>query len=120
MGDPQQVGTEFVKFYYQSFDSNRASLDALYTEQSLLTFEGDGISGKQAIMEKLVGLRMEKVLHQVETLDVQPSPTGLLVYVTGQLIVDDSPAPMKFSQVFHLLPNGQGSYFVQNDLFRLT
>jgi len=120
MSDPQAVGTEFVKFYYQSFDSNRASLDALYTDSSLLTFEGAQISGKQAIMEKLVGLPMQKVAHQVETMDVQPSPSGLLVYVTGALMVDDSPAPMKFSQVFHLLPNGQGSYFVQNDLFRLT
>ena len=33
--------------------------------------------------------------------------------------VDDQPQPMNYTQIFQLLPEG-GTYFVQNDMFRLV
>ena len=33
--------------------------------------------------------------------------------------VDDQPQPMNYTQTFQLMPEG-GSYFVQNDVFRLV
>ena len=33
--------------------------------------------------------------------------------------VDEEQRPMNYSQVFQLLPDGQGGYFVFNDVFRL-
>jgi hypothetical protein len=33
--------------------------------------------------------------------------------------VDDEQKPMSYTQAFQLLPDGQGSYFVFNDVFRL-
>ena len=67
---------------------------------------------------------MSKVIHQVDPRDiaVQPSPgNGLLVFVSGQLSIDDG-APLRFAQVFNLqpIPNQPGGLFVLNDLFRLN
>ncbi|KAJ7032507.1 hypothetical protein C8F04DRAFT_1107065 [Mycena alexandri] len=116
------VAGQFIDFYYQTFDSDRTGLAALYRDTSMLSFEGAQIAGAAAIAEKLVTLPFQKVQHKVTTRDAQPSSgtvASLLVSVTGLLVVDDSPNPLQFSQVFHLIPEG-GSYYVFNDIFRLN
>ncbi|EDR11241.1 uncharacterized protein LACBIDRAFT_183852 [Laccaria bicolor S238N-H82] len=120
--DPNAVAKQFTDFYYQTFSSGRQNLGSLYREHSMLTFEGAPIQGDKAIVEKLVNLPFQKVQHKVTTIDAQPSsPTlaSLLVSVTGLLLVDDSPNPLQFSQVFQLIPDG-ASYYVFNDIFRLN
>ncbi|KAJ6500589.1 nuclear transport factor 2 [Mycena sanguinolenta] len=122
MADINAIALQFVDFYYQTFDSNRANLTPLYRDNSMLTFEGDPIVGATKIIEKLASLPFQKVQHKVTTRDAQPSSAGgtsILVSVTGLLAVDDSANPLQFSQVFHLLPDG-GSYYVFNDMFRLN
>ncbi|EXJ84461.1 hypothetical protein A1O3_05129, partial [Capronia epimyces CBS 606.96] len=88
---------------------------------SMLTFEKDPFQGTQSILEKLTNLPFQKVQHRVDTADAQPSNEtgGILVMVTGALMVDDQPQPMSYVQVFNLLPDA-GSYYVQNDVFRCT
>ncbi|KAJ6546975.1 nuclear transport factor 2 [Mycena capillaripes] len=116
------VAGQFVDFYYATFDSNRKNLEPLYRDASMLTFEGDPILGATAIVQKLASLPFQKVQHKVTTKDAQPSSeneASLLVSVTGLLVVDDSPNPLQFSQIFHLKPEG-GSYYVFNDIFRLN
>ncbi|KAJ7460947.1 hypothetical protein B0H11DRAFT_1736406 [Mycena galericulata] len=116
------VAGQFVDYYYQTFDSDRKNLAPLYRDTSMLTFEGDQIAGTAAIVEKLASLPFQKVQHKVTTKDAQPSSgtvASLLVSVTGMLVVDDSPNPLQFSQIFHLIPEG-GSYYVFNDIFRLN
>lgn len=86
----------------------------------MLTWEANQILGVNSILEKLEGLPFQKVVHKTDTIDAQPSSASvasLMVLVTGQLLVDDSPNPIPFSQVFQLMPEG-GSYYVQNDVFR--
>lgn len=39
--------------------------------------------------------------------------------VTGALLVDEEQKAMSYTQTFQLLPDGQGSFFVFNDIFRL-
>jgi|SRR4051794_39520535 hypothetical protein len=95
----------------------------------MLTWEGEAILGVQNIITKLnvssfpfsqlrktfppdaplgvvkQGLPFEKVAHKILTVDPQPSSNNsanLLVLVTGQLLVDDSPAPMPYSQMFQV------------------
>ncbi|KAJ7273080.1 nuclear transport factor 2 [Mycena rebaudengoi] len=123
MADIDAIATQFTDFYYQAFDTDRASLAALYRPNSMLSFEGTPHRGTPAIAEKLVNLPFQKVQHKVTTRDAQPSSVegaaSLLVSVTGLLVVDDSPNPLQFSQVFHLIPEG-GSYYVFNDIFRLN
>mmetsp|Transcript_35955 Transcript_35955/g.86580 ORF Transcript_35955/g.86580 Transcript_35955/m.86580 type:complete len:129 (-) Transcript_35955:385-771(-) len=118
----QQIGEQFTQHYYQIFDSNRQGLVALYNDSSLLTFEGEQFMGATSIVQKIVSLPFQTVQHQVVKADCQPNPSngGVIVFVTGNLIVDGGAAtPLKFAQVFHLAPSG-GSFFCQNDMFRLN
>lgn len=87
----------------------------------MLTFETTQVQGAKAIVEKLTSLPFQKVTHQISTLDAQPaSPNGdILVMVTGGLAIDEEENPQRYSQVFHLVPDG-GSYYVYNDIFRLN
>ncbi|MCJ1371900.1 Nuclear transport factor 2 [Loxospora ochrophaea] len=121
MADFNQVAQQFVQFYYDAFDKDRKSLAALYKENSMLTFETSAVQGVAGIIEKLVALPFEKVQHRVSTLDAQPSNEagGILVMVTGALLVDEEQRPMNYTQVFQLMSDGQGSYFVFNDMFKL-
>ncbi|KAK7943203.1 nuclear transport factor 2 (ntf-2) [Apiospora hydei] len=116
----EEVAKQFVTFYYSQFDTDRKTLSALYRENSMLTFESSASLGAQAIVEKLSGLPFQQVKHQVSTLDAQPSTGGgVLVLVTGQLLVDEEQRPMNYTQTFHLVPEG-GSFFVFNDIFKLV
>ncbi|QKX56887.1 uncharacterized protein TRUGW13939_03994 [Talaromyces rugulosus] len=121
MADFNEIAKQFVQFYYQTFDSDRKSLAALYRDNSMLTFESGATGGTANIIEKLTSLPFQKVQHQVATLDAQPSNEqgGILVLVTGALLVDEEQKPMNYTQSFQLLPDGQ-SYFVYNDVFRLV
>ncbi|OAG44942.1 hypothetical protein AYO21_00904 [Fonsecaea monophora] len=71
--------------------------------------------------EARTNLPFQKVQHRVDTTDAQPSNEqgGILVMVTGALLVDDQQHPMSYVQTFNLQPEG-GSYFVFNDIFRLV
>ncbi|KAH8085207.1 nuclear transport factor 2 [Filobasidium floriforme] len=125
MADIQAIAEQFTNYYYQTFDQSgkdRSSLTPLYRENSMLSWEGEQIMGNTAIIAKLNSLPFEKVQHKVTTSDAQPSSAtvaSLIVLVTGQLIVDDSPQPMPYSQTFQLVPDENGGYYVQNDVFRL-
>ncbi|KAL8716296.1 MAG: hypothetical protein Q9220_000201 [cf. Caloplaca sp. 1 TL-2023] len=39
--------------------------------------------------------------------------------IVEKLTVDEEERPMNYTQVFQLLPDGAGSYFVFNDMFKL-
>ncbi|KAI8825713.1 nuclear transport factor 2 [Fimicolochytrium jonesii] len=121
MADPSVVARQFVDYYYQTFDANRASLGPLYKDISMLSFEGQQTSGSAAIVEKLTSLPFQKVRHVISTCDAQPgSPNGsILVTVTGQLQIDEETTTQFFTQTFHLYPEG-ASFFVYNDIFRLV
>ncbi|KAJ5861586.1 Nuclear transport factor NTF-2 [Penicillium soppii] len=120
MADFNSIAEQFVQFYYQTFDANRQGLGGLYRDHSMLTFETSSVLGTQAIVEKLASLPFEKVVHQIATFDAQPSSeNGIIVLVTGALLVDEEQKPMNYSQCFKLQPDGAGSYFVLNDVFRL-
>ncbi|MCJ1464623.1 Nuclear transport factor 2 [Pseudocyphellaria aurata] len=124
---PADDGTEqFTAFYYETFDKGLhegglRNLAALYREQSMLTFETAAVRGVSDIIEKLGSLPFKQVKHQLATLDAQPSNDsgGILVMVTGALLVDEEQRPMNYTQAFQLLPDGAGSYFIFNDVFKL-
>lgn len=87
----------------------------------MLTFETSQLQGAKNIVGKLVELPFKKVNHRISTLDAQPaSPNGdILVMVTGELLLDEETNAQRYSQVFHLIPDGS-SYYVFNDIFRLN
>ncbi|KAJ5094006.1 hypothetical protein N7456_009867 [Penicillium angulare] len=76
--------------------------------------------GAPAILEKLTNLPFQKVQHQIATFNAQPSHgDGIIVLVTGALLVDEEQRPMNYTQCFKLMPEN-GSYYVLNDVFRLV
>ncbi|PGH10425.1 hypothetical protein GX51_00184 [Blastomyces parvus] len=119
---------QFVKFYYDTFDGKgdvdgkgRDKLRLLYREESMLTFETSCVKGTNAIMEQLLGLPFQKVEHVQSTVDAQPTAEGgVVVLVTGALMVDAEAKPMNYSQLFHLRRDEAGNYYVFNDVFRLV
>ncbi|KAJ5728344.1 Nuclear transport factor 2 Eukaryote [Penicillium malachiteum] len=120
MSNFNEIAQQFVQFYYNTFDQDRAGLLPLYREHSMLTFETSSHLGANEIVEKLTSLPFEKVAHQIATLDAQPTHgDGVIVLVTGALLVDEEQRPMNYTQCFKLMPD-QGSFFVLNDVFRLV
>merc|ERR1712061_547929 len=96
MNDFKAVAEQFCTFYYQTFSSNRSGLTPIYTDQSCMTFEGDQLLGKSAIVEKLSRLSFQKVQHKITKIDSQPvigidNDRSVLVSVVGKLITDDDP-----------------------------
>ncbi|KAJ0969222.1 hypothetical protein J5N97_022099 [Dioscorea zingiberensis] len=120
--DPDSVAKAFVEHYYRTFDGSRPALAGLYQEGSMLTFEGAKFQGAAAIAAKLASLPFQQCLHTISTVDCQPSGTagGMLVFVSGTLQLAGEQHALKFSQMFHLLPTPQGSFYVFNDIFRLN
>ncbi|KAL6917964.1 hypothetical protein ACHAPO_000230 [Fusarium lateritium] len=121
-GNFEDVAKQFVEFYYNTFDTDRKGLASLYRPHSMLTFESASVLGAEAIAEKLVSLPFQKVKHQVSTIDAQPSNEqgGIIILITGALLIDEEQNPMNFSQTFQLHRDQSGQYFVYNDLFKLV
>lgn len=123
MSNPEEIAKAFANHYYNIFDTDRKNLASLYQDHSMLTFENDKIQGKNNIVNKLLNLPMQQIKHAITTIDAQPTAGGgILVFVCGNLAIDNSNQPLKFSQVFSLMPiqGQQGGFFVLNDLFRLN
>lgn len=118
----EEVAKQFIEFYYNTFDTDRKQLVPLYRENSMLTFESASSLGVSNIVEKLANLPFQKVKHAVSTLDSQPTleGKGIMILVTGQLLVDEEQRPMNYSQAFQLVQDPQGQWFVYNDIFKLV
>merc|ERR1719310_2302122 len=84
-----------------------AGLQALYNDQSMMSFEGEQFQGAANIVKKLTSLPFTTMKHNVVKADYQPNPIngGIICFVIGSLFVDSHPE-MKFQQAFQLLPNG--------------
>ena len=93
-------------------------------DTSMLSFENERYAGRKAIMAKLCnGVFFKKIQHVPKTLDVQPSgANGLMIMCTGELKVDEETNPLKYGQMFHLLPtdNTMKRFWLHNDIFRLN
>ncbi|KHO01693.1 Nuclear transport factor 2 [Metarhizium album ARSEF 1941] len=118
----EDIAKQFIEIYYNTFDSERKNLATLYRDNSMLTFESASSLGANSIVEKLASLHFQKVKHQVSTLDAQPSNSdgGIIILVTGQLLVDEEQRPMNYTQAFQLSRDAAGQYYVYNDIFKLV
>jgi hypothetical protein len=120
MADFNTIAQQFVEFYYKTFDENRAGLASLYRDPSMLTFEAQPTQGTAAIVEKLQNLPFQQIQHRTDTVDAQPSADdGIMVLVTGALMLGGESKPMSFTQAFQL-KNDSGNWYVLNDVFRLV
>ncbi|KAJ2847972.1 Nuclear transport factor 2 [Coemansia brasiliensis] len=122
MADLDNIAKEFANYYYTTFDNDRKALAPLYSDVSMMTWEGTQHLGTANIMEKLVTLPFQRIAHKITTIDTQPSIQGtnaIIISITGQLMFDDEPKPQQFCQTFQLV-NNNNSFFIFNDVFRLN
>jgi len=91
----------------------------LYTDESMLSFEGEQFKGVASIIDKFSSFG--QIQHVIKSFDAQPSVNnGILCFISGDLFIDGGENPVKFAQVFHLLPGGSAGFFCFNDMFRLN
>jgi len=118
----KQIGEEFAKVYYQTYDSNRAGLAQFYEAQSCFTFEGESVQGTQQITQKLQTLPFQQVQHAPSSCHGQPvpgSPDKVLLLVTGSMMVNGS-QNVKFAEVFQLMKKPTGGWFILNNTFKVV
>lgn len=119
--DPAALAKAFVDHYYTTFDTNRSVLYSLYQDGSMLTFEGEQFQGPAAIQQKISQLPFQQCKHNIATVDSQLSCCGgTVVVVNGSLQLGDQEHALRFGQMFLLKPTAGGSFYVQNDIFRLN
>jgi len=135
--DFQNIGKAFADHYYNTFSgpapafdgSTRANLQTLYQDRSFCTWDGEQMMGMQAIMTKLTTFQavtypgITSLQHKMTTCDCQPitQGSGVLVVITGDMIANgNAAAPVKFSQVFVLLPTPTGGWYIAHDMFRTS
>ncbi|KAM1793255.1 hypothetical protein ACFX12_037018 [Malus domestica] len=89
-------------------------LSTRYQPTSMLSFEGQKLFGADDISSKLKQLPFDQSKHLISTIDSQPSsPTGsIVVFVSGSLQLPGEEHLLRFSQMFHLIPTPEGSFFV--------
>uniref|UniRef100_A0A183BK08 NTF2-related export protein n=1 Tax=Globodera pallida TaxID=36090 RepID=A0A183BK08_GLOPA len=123
----ESIGQAFVQHFYTKFDVpdgqvRTLGLHDLYdAEHSFMTFEGNQVKGRQAILDKYGLLPFRTIQHVITKTDSQPLPDGsIFVTVIGQLKTDEDPVN-SFNHCFILRPNSTGgSFFISNEVFRLV
>ena len=122
MTDFQSVGSQFIAHFYSTLTTNRAQLGGLYTDQSMLSYEGEQFLGREQIMGKLGGLPNLTYDSEGAVADYQPSVNnGIFVLVQGTLYIDGNrEQPLRFTHTFLLQQGGEQGYFVMNEVFRLS
>ena len=85
----------------------------------MMTFEGQQFQGPDAIGEKLRSIG--QVTHKVSSTDIQPScqSNAILIFITGTIQIGGD-NPLHFCEMFQLVSNGPGQYYVHNCVFRLN
>uniref|UniRef100_A0A665UMR6 NTF2 domain-containing protein n=1 Tax=Echeneis naucrates TaxID=173247 RepID=A0A665UMR6_ECHNA len=118
---------EFVNIYYDCMDKKRRNLTRLYLDKATLVWNGNAVSGQDALGEFFELLPSSE--FQVHTLDCQPvheqatqGQTTLLV-VTGGTVKFEGNKPRFFNQNFLLTAqaspnNDQPVWKIASDCFR--
>ncbi|KEG05341.1 nuclear transport factor 2 [Trypanosoma grayi] len=116
----QEVGSGFVRQYYELFAKSRGQLAGVYRPNSLMTWVGEQIQGDANIMARFAGLGFNEAQFKPEDIDCHPSLSGgVLVVVNGEVLLKDERHPLKFNDVFHLAQEN-GQWYVSNQIFRIV
>jgi hypothetical protein len=122
--DSKQVADMFLNEYYKVMQLNREQRQALinfYQNTSQMTYTGSTYAGLKDISEKIESMSFDKIEYANMNSDVQNGPIqgSIIVFVTGYLCMDGS-EQFRFAQVFNLIPNGSGGYYIHNDIFSVV
>lgn len=117
-----QVGSYFVKQYYQVLQQQPDFVHQFYTDEStVVRVDGDSTESASALLQihsltislNFIGIEI-KTINSLESWN-----NGILVLVTGSVKSRDFNGWRKFVQTFFLAPQEKG-YFVLNDIFHFV
>lgn len=119
--DSQKVANMFLEEYYKAMQLNREQRQSLinfYQQNSQMTYTGTKHTGLKQIAEKIESLSFDKIEYANMSSDVQDGPVqgSIVVFVNGYLCMDGADQ-FRFAQIFNILPNGNGGYYIHNDIF---
>eukprot|EP00041_Stephanoeca_diplocostata_P012542 m.210070 g.210070 ORF g.210070 m.210070 type:complete len:137 (+) comp18998_c2_seq1:239-649(+) len=127
ISDVSVQAKDFIGRFYNHLDASRVRLDALYSANPTLVWNGNKIQGAAGMIQFLKAMPQSK--HTIDAMEAQPTAavpgvTVLLLTTKGSVEYgSDSPRP--FSHSFVLLPDakptakGQQQWVIQNECFRL-
>ncbi|XP_062189986.1 protein LONGIFOLIA 1-like [Phragmites australis] len=122
---PHVVGGAFIKQYYETLCNSPEHAHRFYDDSSKLgRADSDGnmttVTTMHDVNVQLLSTDFTDCLIELETVDSQSSHGGgVLILVTGSFTTPDA-VKQKFTQSFFLAPQGNGGYFVLNDMFRFV
>ena len=117
----QEIGAQFIGHYFESLKSNRQNMAPLYTNDSMLSYEGEQFLGNEQIMGKVGGLPGLVFDSANATIDYQPSVNdGIFCFISGNLMIEGSDQALRFTQTFLLQKGGTNGYYIHNEVFRLN
>lgn len=118
-----EVAEEFTKLYYKQIDNSRHLTSKLYTPNSLLVWNGNGVNGCDQIQKFLLDLPGST--HILKTLDAQPLAEGVvgstlsyLIQACGDVTYQNEEARKPFQQTF-LIVAVEDKWKIASDCFRL-
>lgn len=116
-----EVANMFLEEYYKVMQLPREPRQGLinfYQQSSQMTYTGQTFKGLKAIAEKIESFGFENIKYANMNSDVQDGPIqgSIIVFVSGYLCMDGSDE-FRFAQVFNICPNGQGGFYIHNDIF---
>ncbi|CEG42842.1 ras gtpase-activating protein-binding [Plasmopara halstedii] len=122
---PSSVGNSFMRQYYHFLAKEPQSMHRFYKAESrwchgVGSHMEEPIAGQRAINEQILkrGYAGARVDLDAGSIDCQNSQgNGVLVLVTGVMVLRESPTPKPFVQTFFLAVQPKG-YFVLNDCLR--
>ncbi|XP_078544914.1 NTF2-related export protein 1-like [Lissotriton helveticus] len=120
-----KAGEEFVNIYYDTMDKRRRLLSKLYLDKATLVWNGNAVSGQEAIMEFFELLPTSQ--FRIKVLDCQPvhdeatgGQTTVLVVTCGTVNFEGN-RPSDFNQNLLLTAQvtpGNTVWKIANDCFR--
>ncbi|GAB6031811.1 NTF2- export protein 1 [Chamberlinius hualienensis] len=120
-----KAAEKFCSLYYDNFDKQRHKLGMFYMDDAALVWNGNGVSGKPAVVTFYENLPTTKT--DVRSLDAQPitvvegNERSILVNVFGYCQYGKKPAT-QFCQTFRLCvvtSENSASWKIAHDNFRL-
>jgi len=119
----KQISDIFLEQYFSLMRQNRQQRMGLinfYSELSQMTYSGSTYRGLKDIAEKIESFGFDNIEYSNMSSDVQegPVPSSIIVFVNGYLQMDGTDQ-FRFAQVFNILPNGNGGYYIHNDIFSI-
>lgn len=109
----KNIGQQFLQTFFGKGTIDYANY---YGNDSVLTFESEVFFGQNNINEKLKSLNLSSNFTNFE---VQPSASGILIFVSGTCCIAGESNQIPFMRVM-FLAQSNGSYYVKNDIYKIT